>query len=103
MQYPEKDPVTGTYIINKNYREIFRLKGLLDEEGIRYFMEKLYDGWGIYIYKGNKVVVDAIEHFYAQGAKSDLIEIWIRKNKSPEGFLDAESAFEKMSCCWRSK
>lgn len=77
------------------YREIFKLAEMFDEKGIKYDLHTRYDGFQILAICDDGKRISFIENFGSYGGAYDLIEAWNFKEKcTPNGFLNAEEAFE---------
>jgi len=99
---------------NENYKEILKLKELLDKEkDIPYEFKKLLDGYQIIIYKKDKfgnfedILVDAIEHYGSYGHNDDLLEIYggltgeERSHDAVLGYLTAEEVLKRFKFCYK--
>ena len=90
------------------YKEIFRLKGMLEQAKIPFTFRKLYDGFQICYPRNNKSEDDfvrecsVIEHEGYYGHSQDLLEIMgllteeESKYDSVVGYLSAENVFERI-------
>ena len=89
---------------NKNYKEILKLKGMLEEAKIPfYFRDNHFDGYQIcYPNKGEERVCSVVEFEGSYGSHSDLLEIMglLTKTESIDdevvGYLTAENVFERI-------
>jgi len=93
--------------INK-YKEILKLKVMLDEAGIPFICKNIYDGCQIVIQNKNnsQTLCDAVEHSYSYGSEVDRLEIQgaitleESKSDSVEGYLTAEEVFKRFKFCY---
>ena len=61
-----------------SYMEILNLSEMLDEDGIQYEKERLYDGWHIgipHIWPERERKYSIIEHILSYGHQHDLVEL----------------------------
>lgn len=61
-----------------SYIEILNLSEMLDEDGIQYEKERLYDGWHIgipHIWPERERKYSIIEHIMSYGHQHDLVEL----------------------------
>lgn len=102
------------------YKEILRLKEMLEKAGIPfeftdnhfgYFGEKykrgiFYPAYSIIISKNGKRLCDAIEHYGSYGQERDLLEIMggltaeEQKRDDVLGYLTAEEVFKRFKYCY---
>lgn len=90
----------------ENYKEIFRLKEMLEKAGIPFVFKEhndFRDGFQIlYPEDGRGNVCSVIEHTYSYGNEKDLLEIMglltseESEYDSVAGFLSAENVFERI-------
>lgn len=79
---------------HEKYKEIILLEHLLQENGIPFQMDKLFDGYQIVVPgKYARHIISAIEHFGSYGSAFDTIEIQ-EPSGTIRGFLKAEAAME---------
>lgn len=58
----------------EKYNEIFKLKDMLEEAGIGYTFNKLYDGYQIKIIYEDELIISIIEHEFSYDNDKDLVE-----------------------------
>ena len=96
----DKFDENGDWKLNPNYKEIARLRDMLEEAEIPHVYCRFMDGWQICIFKDDEIVIDAIEHAYSYGNKDDLLEVYGKGFDDPIGWIDAENAFELFKEAW---
>lgn len=77
------------------YKEIFRLAEMLDENGIEYEMHPLHDGYQICVpanHAERDFDGDAIQHQFSYGSDFDKVEVWGFGLPAPEGWLSSGEA-----------
>ena len=74
---------------NSNYKEILKLRDLLDKFKIQHKCIKDFDGWKVLVNTGY-----AFENQYSRGSSRDLIEVRGFGIKDSKGFLSADHASE---------
>ena len=87
------------------YKEILKLKQMLDDAGILYesFMYDLFSG-GFQLRLNSNI--DVIEHRFSYGNDEDLLEIQgalteeERKTDTVKGWLTAEEVFKRFKYCY---
>lgn len=91
------------------YREIFRLRNMLDKAGIPYLCENGFmNGLAIAYPNSEKVVCSATEHDGSYGREADKIEIMgLLTDEESEydsvvGWLTAEEVFERIKTNYES-
>lgn len=92
-----------------NYKEIFRLKEMLELDCIPFEFLNLFDGYQIrypdYTYNNN-YICSVIEHNFSYGNTHDLLELsglLTREEESLDsvvGYLSAEEVFERIKRHW---
>jgi hypothetical protein len=81
------------------YKEIVKLKAMLEAQGIKHKFKKFLDGYQIVLEDGS----DIIEHFGSYGNEDDLLEVMGSSllseyaNDSVEGHLSAEEVFKRIT------
>lgn len=92
------------------YKEIFRLKDMLEEAEIPFYMQKNFDGYQIkYSKKAPYLACSVIEHKYSYGGNDDRLEIQgLLTDKEREedrvlGWLTAENVFNRIKQHYDSK
>ena len=97
------------------YKEIFRLKEMLEEANIPFKWKitnfKPSDGYQIIIYSKDGItkLCDCIEHFGSYGNEEDKLEIMSglteeeSENDSVLGWLTAEEVFKRFKYCYENK
>ena len=102
-RYEELYNTDGSYKTDPDYKEIFKLHNMLENNNIPHTLHKMFDGWQIiYPEKGKKQVMDAIEHFGSYGSEQDLLEIMgllteeEEKINSVLGCLTAQDVFNRI-------
>jgi hypothetical protein len=87
---------------NKRFKEILRLKSMLDEANIPYECRCANSGYIIHYPEWEHCYCSAIEHMYSYGCKEDLIEIMglltdsEKETDSVVGFLTADDVFSRI-------
>lgn len=91
------------------YREIYRLKEMLEQTKIQFVFRALKDGYKIMIYKKEKALCSAIEHKYSYGSDMDLLEIQgglteeeYKEKGNCLGNLTAEEVFKRFKYCYEN-
>ena len=89
------------------YKEILRLKGMLEKAKIPFEFSELFRGYHI-TYPSNKFrICSVIEHDYSYGNAQDLLEIkglLTQKEKKYDdviGYLSAEEVFKRIQKNWK--
>ena len=92
------------------YKEIFRLKEMLEQAEIPFDFEDLHgmllDGWQIsYPNCSNKMVCSVIEHKFSYGNDADRLEIMgllkpEERSRGVIGWLTAEDVFQRIKNHW---
>lgn len=96
-----KDSNTEEHV-QREFKEIFRLKKMLDEEGIPYRFTESFGGWHIIYSDDEDDVCSVIEHKYSYGNAEDLLEIQglltedELKLDSVAGYLSADDVFGRI-------
>lgn len=86
----------GTCDLNSDFKTILALDEKLTQAGIPHSLERMMDGW-IVCYPAqamNRRIGDAIQHCGSYGAYHDLVEVYGFGLKKPDGWCDADKAFE---------
>lgn len=84
------------------YKEILRLKEMLEKSNILFDFSDLYDGYHIKYPDSNNLVCSVVEHFFSYGHNADKLEIMglltdtESKNDSVVGWLAAEEVFNRI-------
>lgn len=85
------------------YKEILRLKNMLEEAKIPFRLGSFFDGYHIVYPKARKACVcSTVEHKYSYGHEQDLLEIMglltdsKRKTDNVAGYLTAEDVFSRI-------
>jgi hypothetical protein len=98
--------------MKKKFKEILKLKKMLQDEDIPFTFEKNYlnrdssDSFEIVIKKNNIQLCSACQHSTSYGHEKDLIEIFggltkEEHNESPMlGYLKAEEVFKRFKWCY---
>lgn len=92
----------------EKYKEIFRLKKMLEDANIPFEFDRLYDGYIIEIYSRNHkyALCCAKEHHCSWGTINDLLQITYaltdkeRENEVRLGNLTAEEVFKRFKYCY---
>lgn len=91
----------------EKYKEIFRLKKMLEDANIPFEFKKQLDGYIVIIYNKNKSrLCDAREHRGSYGCEKDLLEIMgaltdkERQDDDVLGHLTAEEVFKRFKYCY---
>ena len=94
------------------YKEIFKLKEMLEKAGIPFEMSSFFDGYqiGYPSFKDDEYTVcSVIEHNGSYGRESDLLEIMglltddEKKFDSVAGWLTANNVFDRINKHWKEK
>ena len=96
----------AVWIANEKYKEIFKLKGMLEKANIPFVWKEhknYINGYQIlYPTDGEQNVCSIIEHKFSYGNEKDLLEIMGLLTKEEEendlvlGFLTAENVFKRI-------
>lgn len=93
------------------YKEIFKLKKMLEREGIPFGFNNSFFGdnsYQIVVYKYDKIICDAVQHTWSYGNNKDLIEICggltkeELKSDTVLGYLTAEEVFKRFKYCYEN-
>ena len=91
----------------EKYKEILRLKCMLEKEKIPFKFSELFGGYHI-VYPNNQFTeCSVIEHNYSYGREQDLLEIkgLLTKNEKKYdyvlGYLSAEEVFKRIKKNWK--
>lgn len=93
---------------NPNYKEIFKLKVMLDNANIPNRFLQIWEGWGVWI-DIEDFRIDAVQHKSSYGNSWDLLEILGGLTKEEEsydevlGCLTAEQVFKRFQYCYEHK
>ena len=94
------------------YKEIFKLKEMLEKAGIPFEMSSFFDGYQIgypSLKDDEYTVCSVIEHNGSYGRESDLLEIMglltddEKKFDSVAGWLTANNVFDRINKHWKEK
>ena len=94
----------GEYKLNSDYKEILKLKQMLEDNGIPHELIRNMDGWQVCYPQFEKFKCSAIETFASYGRHQDLIEIMGLFTKEENeaghggviGYLTAEDVFKRI-------
>lgn len=92
----------------QEYSEIFKLKEMLQKEGIPFSFSALHGGWHLeyYLLHQERCICSIVEHYYSYGNQYDTLEI--RGLLTPDelqlgsvvGYLSAEEVFRRIKEHW---
>ena len=90
------------------YKEIFRLKEMLEKSDIPFEFRKIFDGFHLCYPKIKDRVCSVIEHEGSYGNQNDLLEIMgLIEDKETDddvlGYLSAENVYERISKHYKGK
>ena len=89
------------------YKEILRLKGMLEKAKIPFVFSKVFGGYHIEYPASTGRVCSVIEHDISYGSEQDLLEIkgLLTKNEKKYddviGYLSAEEVFKRIQKNWK--
>lgn len=92
--------------LKKEYEQPIRaLCDLLEAEGIPHEIQKLYDGFQVFVpMKGRKKTCDVVIHSNSYGHEEGLFEFWeTNSGKDVVGFLTPEAACKTIKAWWAQR